>query len=97
MIVSNEPGYYRGGAYGIRIENLQVVTPGRCRPAATASSTASRPSPWHRSTGAACRPNLLDAAERVWLDAYHARVRAELLEPVEPEARQWLIAATAPL
>ena len=52
MILSDEPGYYKTGAYGIRIENLIVVTPSRRRsPAATARCTASRRSPSPPSTG----------------------------------------------
>ncbi len=43
MILSNEPGYYKTGEYGIRIESLVVVTPSRRRPAARSPSTASRP------------------------------------------------------
>jgi Xaa-Pro aminopeptidase len=43
MIVSNEPGYYKDGAYGIRIENLEVVMPADPSPAASARCTASRP------------------------------------------------------
>ena len=43
MILSNEPGYYKEGAYGIRIENLILVDAGRSdRPAATSPCTASR-------------------------------------------------------
>ncbi len=97
MIVSNEPGYYRGGAYGIRIENLVVVAP-RPLPAGGERELYGFDTitlaPIDRRL---VQAELLDAAERVWLDNYHARVRAELLELVGPDARQWLIAATAPL
>ena len=50
MIVSNEPGYYRAGAYGIRIENLQVVTPAGRWTAGSATCWDLRPSPWPLST-----------------------------------------------
>jgi Xaa-Pro aminopeptidase len=97
MIVSNEPGYYRVGEYGIRIENLVVVAP---RPLPEGGERellgfdTITLAPIDRRL---VQPELLDAEERVWLDNYHARVRAELLELVGPDARGWLIAATAPL
>jgi Xaa-Pro aminopeptidase len=97
MIVSNEPGYYRVGEYGIRIENLVVVAP-RPRPEGGERELLGFDTitlaPIDRRL---VQPELLDAEERVWLDNYHARVRAELLELVGPDARGWLIAATAPL
>jgi Xaa-Pro aminopeptidase len=97
MIVSNEPGYYRSGEYGIRIENLVVVEP---RPLPEGGerelqgfATITR-APIDRRL---VLPALLDAEERAWLDNYHARVRAELLELVDGATRNWLSAATAPL
>ncbi len=97
MIVSNEPGYYRSGEYGIRIENLVVVEP-RPKPAGgerelLGFGTITR-APIDRRL---IMPALLDAEERAWLDNYHARVRAELLERVDGATRDWLLAATAPL
>lgn len=50
MIVSNEPGYYKEGAYGIRIENLMVVTPAEDIAGGENRCTVSRPSPWRPST-----------------------------------------------
>jgi Xaa-Pro aminopeptidase len=97
MIVSNEPGYYRAGEYGIRIENLVVVTPrstpegGERELHGFATITLA---PIDRRLVV---PELLAAEERVWLDNYHARVRALLLDLVGSAARDWLIAATAPL
>jgi Xaa-Pro aminopeptidase len=97
MIISNEPGYYRSGAYGIRIENLVVVEP---RPTPDGGErellgfeTITR-APIDRRLIA---PKLLDQEERAWLDAYHARVRADLVDLVGPETTDWLIRATAPL
>ena len=49
MIVSNEPGYYRSGAYGIRIENLVIVEPRPKPEGRRARAWASRPSPGRRS------------------------------------------------
>jgi Xaa-Pro aminopeptidase len=97
MIISNEPGYYRSGAYGIRIENLVVVEP---RPTPEGGErellgfeTITR-APIDRRL---IQPELLDQEERAWLDDYHARVRADLIEIVGPETADWLIRATAPL
>jgi Xaa-Pro aminopeptidase len=97
MIVSNEPGYYKEGAYGIRIETLQVVT------AAAPIAGGERPmlgfetltlAPIDRRLVA--RATLSDE-ERGQLDAYHARVLAEIGPLVEPGVRTWLEGACAPL
>jgi Xaa-Pro aminopeptidase len=97
MILSNEPGYYKAGAYGIRIENLQAVT------AASAIAGGERPmlgfetltfAPIDRK---AIAVELLDAEERAWLDAYHAEVLAKIGPRVEPEVRAWLEQVCAPL
>ncbi|WP_293899888.1 aminopeptidase P family protein [Phenylobacterium sp.] len=97
MILSNEPGYYKEGGYGIRIENLQVVTaaapiPGGERPMLGFETLTL--APIDRRLVAR---DLLSACERVQLDAYHARVR-EIVGPLlEPEIRRWLADATAPI
>lgn len=97
MIVSNEPGYYKTGAYGIRIETLQVVTP------AAPIAGGERPmlgfetltlAPIDRRLVAR---DLLSDEERGQLDAYHARVLAEIGPLVEPEVRAWLEGACAPI
>ena len=97
MIVSNEPGYYRSGAYGIRIENLVIVEP-RPKPEGgerelLGFETITR-APIDRRL---IEPELLDPGERAWLDDYHARVRADLIDLVGPETADWLVQATAPL
>ena len=97
MILSNEPGYYREGDYGIRIENLLVVTEPR--------DIAGGERPMHGFETLTLAPidrRLIDKAlltpeETGWLDAYHARVRAEIGPLVEPKVRRWLEKATAPL
>lgn len=95
MILSVEPGYYREGAFGIRIENLAVV-----RPAETPEG-GDRPMLGFETLTLApidrrlIDPGLLDAEERAWLDAYHARVLATLAPLVEPETARWLAAACA--
>jgi len=96
MIVSNEPGYYRAGAYGIRIENLVLVEP---RTIAGAEGdflgfVTLTHVPIDRRL---IDPALLDAGERGWLDAYHADVRALLTPLLDDADRAWLEAATAPL
>jgi Xaa-Pro aminopeptidase len=96
MIVSNEPGFYKTGAYGIRIENLQVVTPptdvpGGERPMLGFETLTLAPIDRTLIDAA-----LLDAPERAWLDAYHARVLAEVGPLLEPAIRSWLQEVTAP-
>ncbi|MFC3069264.1 aminopeptidase P family protein [Phenylobacterium soli] len=97
MIVSNEPGYYKEGAYGIRIENLQVVTP------AEPIDGGDRPMlGFETLTLAPIDRRLIDTAlltdeERRQVDAYHARV-LEVVGPKSPaEVRAWLAQACAPL
>ncbi len=97
MILSNEPGYYRTGAYGIRIENLVLVTP--ARPVANAEKPLDA---FETLTLAPIDARLIDPAlmtgeEIAWFDAYHARVREKLAPLVDAPTREWLIAATAPL
>ncbi|MCJ2054343.1 aminopeptidase P family protein [Methylobacterium sp. J-070] len=96
MILSNEPGYYARGAYGIRIENLVLVEP-------RAIAGGERPmlgfetltlAPYDRRL---IQPDLLDPGERAWIDAYHARVRTTLAPGLDAGTREWLERATAPL
>ncbi len=95
MIVSNEPGYYKTGAYGIRIENLVLVQP--------AEAAGEREmlrfetltlAPIDRDL---IEPSLLDGEEIDWLDAYHAHVREALTPLVDPDTAQWLADATQPI
>jgi Xaa-Pro aminopeptidase len=97
MIVSNEPGYYKEGAYGIRIENLQVVTAaqevkGGDRPMMAFETLTLAPIDRRLVVKA-----LLSDEERSQLDAYHARVRAVIGPQVPGEVRAWLDEVTAPL
>jgi Xaa-Pro aminopeptidase len=97
MIVSNEPGYYKAGEYGIRIENLQVVTEaseiaGGERPMLGFETLTLAP-----IDRALVEPDLLDPVERDWLNAYHARVLSNVAPRVEPEVRAWLEQACAPI
>lgn len=97
MIVSNEPGYYKTGAYGIRIENLLIVTPPTNIPGGERPMMGFDP-----LTRAPIDRNLIDtglltAEEIAWLNAYHATVRADLESLVDDETKAWLIEATEPL
>jgi len=95
MIVSNEPGYYKTGVYGIRIENLVLVQP--------ADGSAEREMlGFETLTLAPIDRNLVDLAlldedEIAWLDAYHARVRETLTPLLDPETQRWLAAVTEPI
>ena len=96
MILSNEPGYYRTGGYGIRIENLILVT--EAKPVVHAEKPLNA---FETLTLAPIDARLVETAlltgeEVAWLDAYHARVRDELALLVDAPTREWLIAATAP-
>ena len=95
MVVSNEPGYYKTGAYGIRIENLVAVTDAEEKGGFLGFETLTL-APIER---ALIEPAMLTAHERAWLDAYHARV-AETLAPLladDAATLAWLRIATAPL
>jgi Xaa-Pro aminopeptidase len=97
MICSNEPGYYKTGAYGVRIENLVIVTE------PTAIAGGDRPMmafetitfvPYDRRL---IDVGLLDAGERRWIDDYHATTRKLILPALTGADRSWLEDATAPL
>ena len=97
MIVSDEPGYYKTGEYGIRIENLVVVTPLDDKAAGGKPMLGFETltlAPYDR---ALIDPALLDATEAAWIDAYHARVRVELTPLVDKETAAWLTTATRKL
>ena len=96
MVVSNEPGYYETGAYGIRIENLVAVTEVEGADGGFLGFETLTLAPIDR---ALVEPAMLRADERAWLDAYHARV-AETLAPLlanDAETLTWLRAASVPL
>ena len=96
MILSNEPGFYLPGHYGIRLENLLLVQPAQLQSATKAflRFETLTLAPFDRHL---IDPGLLDAAEREWLDSYHARVAGEVGPALPTDARDWLEAACAPL
>jgi Xaa-Pro aminopeptidase len=96
MILSNEPGYYKTDGYGIRIENLELVT---------AAEVANAEKPMNAFETLTLAPidrrlievAMLTGAELDWLNAYHARVRAEVRPQLDEATQAWLDQATAPL
>jgi len=97
MILSNEPGYYRPGEWGIRIENLvmvrePVVPPGGERAMMDFETLTLAPIDTRLVV-----PHLMTAAEIGWLDAYHARVRGALSADLSAADRAWLAARTRPI
>lgn len=100
MILSNEPGYYKTGEYGIRLENLVVVSP------SAKQSRAGKPVSDLRLETIALAPfdrklidtKLLTAAEREWLNDYHQQVQSQIMPLMKTaEERQYLANACAPL
>ncbi|MDB5395719.1 MAG: X-Pro aminopeptidase [Rhodospirillales bacterium] len=96
MIVSNEPGYYRTGEYGIRIENLVLVK------TAEIPEAERQMLEFETLTLAPIDRDLIDVAmltapERAWINDYHARVYATLAERLNETEREWLAEAVAAL
>lgn len=95
MILSNEPGYYREGAFGIRIENLIAITEAEAEPGRTMLG-------FETLTLCPIDRRPIDTAalsrdEVEWLDAYHRQVRDVLSPHLDEDAREWLHQATRPL
>jgi Xaa-Pro aminopeptidase len=97
MIVSNEPGYYKAGAYGIRLENLVLVTAPEKVPGGERELMAFETltlAPFDRRLVV---PELLSASELAWLNTYHARVRETIGPELGSDDRDWLEQATQPI
>lgn len=92
MVISDEPGYYEAGAFGIRHENLLLVQPA-AREGFLRFETLTL-APFDRD---ALDVSLLTAEEKAWLNGYHRRVYEAMAPRLEPEVRDWLAAATAAL
>jgi Xaa-Pro aminopeptidase len=96
MILSNEPGYYKTDAFGIRIENLELVV------GADISGAEKPMNGFETLTLAPIDRRLIDAAmlneqELAWLNDYHAKVRSEVRPHLDEATQSWLDAATAAL
>ncbi len=102
MVLSNEPGYYLEGEYGIRIENLVVVT--ECEDAADNSDNNSDDRQFYQFETITLAPidlrlidtNLLNNDEINWLNNYHKQVRGTLSPSINSVVQQWLKHATTP-
>ncbi|MBR0972864.1 MULTISPECIES: aminopeptidase P family protein [Bradyrhizobium] len=96
MILSNEPGYYKTDGFGIRIENLELVV------AADIEGAEKSMNAFETLTLAPIDRRLIDVGmlgkdELDWLNAYHARVSAEVRPALDEATRAWLDEATAEL
>jgi Xaa-Pro aminopeptidase len=96
MILSNEPGYYREGAFGIRLENLVIVetAPALGDHRAQLSFETITLAPLDRRL---VLPHRLSPGEREWLNRYHAEVLEKLAPRVSKDTLDWLTAACAPI
>ena len=96
MILSNEPGYYKTGEYGIRIENLVLVVDkevtGAEKPMLGFETLTFAPIERRLIV-----KDMLSAKELAWVDGYHAEVVAKIAPGLDAEGRAWLEAACAPL
>jgi Xaa-Pro aminopeptidase len=97
MLISNEPGFYKVGAYGIRIENVVLVT----EPEKTSDSE--RPMMSFETLTLApidlrlIIADMLSSEELAWINAYHARVFEMLSPSLDQAASDWLQRATRPM
>jgi Xaa-Pro aminopeptidase len=97
MIVSNEPGYYKTGAYGIRIENLQVVTAAAEIAGGERAMLGFETLTLAPIDRALIEKKMLSAEERAWLNAYHGRVLTVVGPQLKGAAQDWLAQACAPI
>jgi Xaa-Pro aminopeptidase len=96
MLLSNEPGYYKTGEYGIRIENLILVEP-RQIPGAEREMLGFETLSFTPIDLRLVEPSIMTADEVAWLNGYHAQVREKLAGKVDPATRAWLEDATRPV
>jgi Xaa-Pro aminopeptidase len=97
MILSNEPGFYLEGQYGIRLENLVLVTPPEPIPGGTRDMLGFETLTLVPFDRRLIDPKQLLPWELAWLNAYHARVRREIEPVLRSDDRAWLRHATAPI
>jgi Xaa-Pro aminopeptidase len=96
MFLSNEPGYYKAGEFGIRIENLVLVID-KAIPGAEAPMLGFETLTFCPIERDLIEPSLLTADERRWLDAYHARVLEILGPQLSRDERVWLEGKCRPI
>lgn len=96
MFLSNEPGYYKAGEFGIRIENLVLVVE-KDIPGAESVMLGFETLTFAPIERTLIEPGLLTEDERRWLDAYHARVLEILGPQLSPDERAWLDAKCRPI
>ena len=97
MILSNEPGYYKAGAYGIRTENLVLVVEAPAAPGGEKPLNMFETLTMVPIDRRLIDTTMLTSNEYGWLEIYHAKVAEALVPLVDPETRPWLDAATRPL
>jgi Xaa-Pro aminopeptidase len=97
MILSNEPGYYKTGAWGIRIENLEIVTPPEDIPGGDRPMMGFETLTFAPIDRRLVEPSLLRPDEIAWLDAYHAELPGRLGHLLDADERAWLAQATRPV
>ncbi|WP_425408071.1 aminopeptidase P family protein [Hyphococcus sp.] len=94
MILSNEPGYYKAGEYGIRIENLIVVNKPEPVPGGEREMLSFETITLAPINLDLVKPEILTHDERAWLNDYHARVRKTLAPLLPDEVKDWFENAT---
>jgi Xaa-Pro aminopeptidase len=97
MICSNEPGYYKTGEYGIRIENLVIVRSPTDLHGGEKKMLSFETITMAPIDLALVEPSMLTPAEIEWLNAYHAEVRAAVAPGLNEADRTWLEQATRPI
>ena len=97
MIISNEPGYYKADAWGIRIENLIVVTEAKPIPGGERDMLGFETLTLAPLDKKLIISGMLSEQEWIWLDRYHARVLAEVGPLLADDDRTWLAEACKPL
>jgi len=97
MLISNEPGYYEADAYGIRTENLVLVQRIEAPEGAMRELLGFRTITLAPIDRRLIDVTMLERDERIWVDAYHARVQDELAPLLDGDSNRWLARACAPL
>ncbi|HHI82299.1 MAG TPA: M24 family metallopeptidase, partial [Rhizobiales bacterium] len=90
MIISNEPGYYRPGAFGIRLENLILVKSPESVPGGERDMMSFETLTLAPFDNRLIDPTALTPAELAWLNRYHTRLRKQLAPLLDGPTRKWL-------